>query len=193
MYKRQDEGVLEDGAVIDLTAFGTSYLSFAAHTNQTNVSNVILELDGPVSAIRRERVAPYTMFGDIPNLYFGRTLIPGVYTLTATPNFMDGEQCKGKAEQIQFTIVEDNTAVVIAPNPILNNEIIINFAEIAVLTEVSYQLTNHTGTKISEGQLTIEPSTKSLRFDVSNIMVQKGVYYLTIMANGKQQVLKVMK
>ncbi len=188
-------GALTDGDVIDLRTLGTSYLSFAAQTNPEVVGSVALGLDGPVFVTRTENVAPYTMFGDIPNLFFGRTMVPGSYTLTATPyteRFKRGEA--GETRQIQFTIVaEDTMLAVVAPNPIMNDEIVVNFDAVTAPTQVSYRLINSMGTTLDRGQLIINTGENSLRIDASTTLVEKGIYYLIVVTNGQQQILKVLK
>ncbi len=187
-------GALENGAEIDVTSLGTSYLSFIAQTSSEKVGSVALTLDGPVSGTRIENSAPYTMFGDIPNLFFGKTLLPGSYTLTATPYTQKLKGgIAGEVAQIQFTITTDDTSVVLAPNPIQHNEIVLHFTENTESTFVSYRLMNAVGMTLVEEQLTINAGEKSLRFDTSNVLVDKGIYYLILYVNGQEQRIKVLK
>ncbi|RNC90255.1 MAG: PKD domain-containing protein [Allomuricauda sp.] len=81
-------------------------LNIRANTNPTVVGSVRLELQGPVTNIRLENVAPYALFGDNSGNYLGTPLPEGDYTISATsfdgPNQTGAE---GATVSIAFSIV----------------------------------------------------------------------------------------
>ncbi|MDF0716736.1 PKD domain-containing protein, partial [Muricauda sp. 334s03] len=74
---------LFNGQQLDLGPTGGQSLNVRANT-LGGPGRVLLELTGPVTASRREGVAPYALFGDISGNYNEQDLPLGDYTLTAT-------------------------------------------------------------------------------------------------------------
>jgi hypothetical protein len=103
----QDIGSLNDGDIIDLSTVGETRLDVRANTTPDNLGSVRFELDGPVSTDRFENLVFYSLFGDNPRGdYQGEILLPGQYTLTATP-FAErrGNGFEGAPLTIQFEVV----------------------------------------------------------------------------------------
>ena len=84
----KDEAVddLEEGLVIDATAWEGKTFSVRANTSPGIIDRVEFDLKGPIDHKQIDEEQPYALFGDSPQGNFtGRALLPGDYTLTATP------------------------------------------------------------------------------------------------------------
>ena len=185
-------GSLVDGQVLSLADIGTRYLSIEAVTTAP-FGSLLMELEGPVSFSRIENVAPYTLFGDQNNNFFGKVLTPGRYTITATA--FDGKNRSGASvstSSINFTIT-DRLPIVIAPNPIQNDEIVVYFPVLTKNTLVDYTLINQMGLLVSSGSFEIATGSTSATFDATDTLVEKGLYYLILIIDGEQFTLKVQK
>lgn len=98
----QDIMELKDQDVLDLNKYGHIRLSIRANTVGEEINNVVMMLSGPFQKTIRERVKPYTLFGDLPaNNYNGRRFNPGDYELTSTP--YDRNNMAGGAKTIRFS------------------------------------------------------------------------------------------
>jgi hypothetical protein len=100
----KDEAVagLEDGQIIQQTAWEGKTFSVRANTSQGMIDRVEFNLQGPIAHEQIDRELPYALFGDNPKGNFiGRALVPGDYTLTATP-FYASE--KGIALTVLFKV-----------------------------------------------------------------------------------------
>lgn len=117
---------LTNGAVIDLAQINNAQLAVVANTS-SSVSSVFFQLSGPISNNRTEGAAPYALFGNSDNDYFGRLFPVGSYTLTATPSSSSGV---GTAFTVNFSVV-DNTP------PPSNEELITSFELFNSNTDVS--------------------------------------------------------
>ena len=96
-----------DGSTIDINSLGTDKFSVRVNTTEVTESTYIA-LSGPRNYSRTENVTPYSLFGDNAGQYFGRSLPPGSYTITATPyseDHLNGAQ--GKALSIRFEFTTD--------------------------------------------------------------------------------------
>ena len=82
-----DLTAVADGATLDISSYATHWFNIRADVAAVPpIGSMRLELDGPVSASRRENApAPYTVKGDNGDDYYGTTLPNGDYTVTATP------------------------------------------------------------------------------------------------------------
>lgn len=95
---------LRPGMVIDLAAWQGKTFSIRANTSPGTIDRVEFDLKGPVTHQQTERILPYALFGDNPQGNFnGRKLLPGDYTLTATPFSSSG---KGIALTVSFRVRE---------------------------------------------------------------------------------------
>nr|MBI1230548.1 HYR domain-containing protein [Cytophagales bacterium] len=105
---------LKDQDVLDLNKYGLTRLSIRANTVGEDINNVVMMLSGPFQKTIRERVKPYTLFGDLAaNHYNGRRFNPGDYELTSTP--YDRNSLAGGAKTIRFTAkYGENLRVVLA-------------------------------------------------------------------------------
>ncbi|HYI78152.1 MAG TPA: T9SS type A sorting domain-containing protein [Chryseolinea sp.] len=102
----KDEAVAElrDSMEIDLGVWMGKLFSIRANTSPGTIERVELNLTGPISHQQIEKKQPYALFGDSPDGNFiGRKLVPGQYTLTATP-FSSAE--KGTALTISFRVID---------------------------------------------------------------------------------------
>ena len=121
----EDIGPITEGTVFD---FGSlpSNLNIRAEATD-DVESVFLEISGGLSATRRENVAPYALFGDRNGDYFGRSLAPGSFTVSATPytgNNLRGEM--GSTNGVSFSIGIPQAAgnainLSIYPNPTVSS------------------------------------------------------------------------
>ena len=97
---------LTDGAMLDIAGENVNFEAVTASPDN-GTESVFLELFGPTSTSRSERLAPYLLAGDNAGGgdIFPITLLPGVYTLKATPYTEDfGGGTAGIPVEIQFTV-----------------------------------------------------------------------------------------
>ena len=102
----KDEAVadLKGGMVIELAVWERKRFSVRANTSAGMIDRVEFDLKGPISHQQVDKRAPYTLFGDSPKgNVIGRRLLPGEYTLTATPYF---SLEKGIALTVSFNVTE---------------------------------------------------------------------------------------
>ncbi len=100
---------LKDGDVINLTTLPNNWLNIRADADPEKVGSVKFEMQGPIQWQSVENARPYALFMDDGGNYKGRKLLPGVYTLTATPYAgwkMQGAM--GKPLTISFEVVNTN-------------------------------------------------------------------------------------
>ncbi|NJO02320.1 MAG: DUF1533 domain-containing protein [Bacteroidia bacterium] len=76
--------MLNDGDVLSIPNLDERSLSIGVNTHPQKVASLILELEGPLTARKRERVPLYTLFGNLGSDYQGRILPAGSYTVKAT-------------------------------------------------------------------------------------------------------------
>ena len=97
---------LADGDVIDLDVLENNNLTVLIEVMPDFVGSVKTELTGPVSTMRIENNRPYTLFGNNSSNFFGRALLPGSYTLKATP-FTDRRATgtEGTPLEITFEVI----------------------------------------------------------------------------------------
>ncbi len=83
----KDEAVAElpDGLVIHPPAWEGKTFSVRANTSSGIIERVEFSLEGPIAHHQVDSEPPYGLFGDSDGDFIGRTLLPGEYTLTATP------------------------------------------------------------------------------------------------------------
>ena len=102
-----DLRTLEDGATVDVGAFGGDVNIRADLASTVGVASVRFRLAGPHSLDRTENVGgPLALFGDDGNGdYLGGFLANGSYTLTATPySGRDATDTAGKERTVSFTV-----------------------------------------------------------------------------------------
>jgi hypothetical protein len=93
---------LKDGLVIKQTAWVGRTFSVRANTSPGMIDQVKFNLVGPITHEQIDKKSPYALFGDNPaGNFIGRELLPGDYTLTATPFF--GSE-KGIALTVSFKV-----------------------------------------------------------------------------------------
>jgi hypothetical protein len=97
------DGMVLSAARLGLTGFNVVATSGVAETSQ--LQSVAFQLSGPVSATRIENAPPYAVFGDVAGNFVGETLLPGTYTLSATPYTGNGATGKAGAPLlVTFTV-----------------------------------------------------------------------------------------
>ncbi|MEO1653214.1 MAG: T9SS type A sorting domain-containing protein, partial [Bacteroidota bacterium] len=178
--------MLADGDVIDLNTLGTSQLNIQAKTNPEQIGSVKFELQILGTAQNRqeeviENIAPYALFGNDPidfDQYLGQALIPGSYTLKATPYTTPragGEA--GLPLEIRFEVLEGSNLQVF-PNP--------SAGEITLKTSQSeaFQILDAQGNVFKEGELEKGVQT--------NIQLPSGLYLLRSQQNGKVKTQKIL-
>ncbi|MBA4055313.1 MAG: hypothetical protein C0490_11425, partial [Marivirga sp.] len=105
-------GKLSEGDVIDLSLLKGHKLTVLVDTQPMHIEKVDLSLQGSIVYSTTERYVPYTLFGDLTKDgcstdYAGLNLVPGTYTLTATP-YSGG--VKGTPHTITFAVISGGTA-----------------------------------------------------------------------------------
>ena len=106
---------LNDGSVINLNEMPTSQFNIEALSNDVSIGSVQWQLTGAENSSLLENLAPYSVFGNIDNDFFGQALPVGNYTLTATPyteTYAQGNV--GISHSIQFEVVDNQ----IHPSPV---------------------------------------------------------------------------
>ena len=106
----KDEAVreLEDGLIINQTAWEGKKFSVRANTSTGVIDRVEFDLEGPIIHHQVDSEPPYALFGDAQGDFIGRKLLPGEYTLTATP-FSSSEG--GVALTLSFRVRETSVEV----------------------------------------------------------------------------------
>ena len=91
-----------------INLFKNDYLNFQLNADiDEDSKSYKLTLEGPVTFSRIENAAPYALFGDTNGDYFGKPLLEGTYTLSATPfSERDAKGMKGAIKTITFEIVD---------------------------------------------------------------------------------------
>ena len=91
------------------------------------IRSVYLSLDGPISYSRTENIEPFTLFGDINGVLYGRNLPVGSYELTAIPyTGPNRSESTGQTTIYRFKIVDsiDTTAKTYIPDDNFEKELI---------------------------------------------------------------------
>ena len=101
----QSFGLLNDGDRLCIPSFEVNFQARATSACPPNES-ALQTLEGPVSDRRVENVGPYTQFGDSGGNIFGRTLLPGSYTIDAEI-FADNDLSGGLVvqRQVRFEVM----------------------------------------------------------------------------------------
>ncbi len=104
-------------------------LNIRANTNPLRVGSVRLQIEGRLSNVNTENVAPYALYGDLGGNYFGELFPEGNYTISATP-FSGSNQSgvEGETVTVSFSVVPsvsassvgalNNLEVSLHPNPV---------------------------------------------------------------------------
>ncbi len=111
-------GPLTDGAIINTAELGTKNLNVIAVTGISPVGIVAFDLNG-VKNFRTERVAPYTLAGDIGNDFKAIQFPEGANTLTAHPASVNIPRLFGTPFTVNFKVINTSSLTVkdIVPNP----------------------------------------------------------------------------
>lgn len=105
----QKIGILQDGDRIKLNQLASKNLNILATSEAPFNASVVFELSGSDDAFQVENSRPFSLFGDQNgNNFLGREMLPGKYTLKATPyTKSNGNGDAGKPNIIQFELLED--------------------------------------------------------------------------------------
>ncbi len=74
---------LQDSMLVQFDAASIPAVTFQAKTEGSQVRSVLLQLEGPLEFRNVENLAPFTLFGNQGDLFSGRVLPPGDYTISA--------------------------------------------------------------------------------------------------------------
>ena len=107
---------INDGDIIDLDEYNQDFFNLQLN-NFSSTGSIKLEvnLTGPIQLQKTFNITPYTIFGDftqnLGNLLTGEKLLPGKYTLTATPFCGDSlTEKQGKVQTFNFEIIKERTS-----------------------------------------------------------------------------------
>ncbi|MDO7852481.1 T9SS type A sorting domain-containing protein [Hymenobacter convexus] len=101
-----DLEALTAGMVLNTNTLPTQQLNIRANANPAVTGSVVFSLSGPVVWTATENVAPYALFSDLLGDYFGQPLLPGTYSLTATPfSAPAGAGVAGAGLTLNFSVV----------------------------------------------------------------------------------------
>jgi len=105
---------IKSGDVIEIDDLDDLDLAFVAEMDPYSINgSVNIHVMGPaIDNSQTENVAPYASFKDAGGNFFGKTLVPGEYTVVVTPN--DGRNRSGNdgiARTYKFTLVNKNAVV----------------------------------------------------------------------------------
>ncbi len=184
-------GTLSDGDVINLSSLKGHKLSMRADTQSKQLDKVVLTLKaGPIAYSRTEQYYPYTLFGDVTGKngstdYIGFPLLPGTYTLTATP-YAGG--VRGNSLAITFTVITGWEVpclrVEVYPIPATD---VINIKHEGNVEKAYMILMNANGYVLLHRPLSRQPVEQ---LDVSAF--RKGVYYLKIVSPAGLQTIRLL-
>jgi hypothetical protein len=104
----QPIGPLDDGDVVDLATLPAGKFTVRANMEGPGVESVRFGFDGQ-SNYNTENIPPYALAGDINGNYFGLSLAPGAYTISATPYSQNNAVgTAGTTKTITITIIDSN-------------------------------------------------------------------------------------
>ncbi|MDF9796528.1 hypothetical protein OKW21_001791 [Catalinimonas alkaloidigena] len=102
---------LENGATVDLNSIANHQLTVLMNTMPEVVGSVKAVLSGPINYSHIENTAPYALFRNSGDDYFGRSFPPGAYTLSATA--YEEANAQGAAwvtKVVSFFVTDDGLA-----------------------------------------------------------------------------------
>ncbi|MEM9933041.1 MAG: choice-of-anchor D domain-containing protein [Bacteroidota bacterium] len=97
---------VKEGDTFTLDELPENFNLVAVVEGNEEINRVFLDLNGPVENERFERVFPYAVFGDNKGNFNGRPKKAGMYDITATPFFIDGELMEGGSLTVNFEIID---------------------------------------------------------------------------------------
>jgi uncharacterized delta-60 repeat protein len=162
---------LKDGDTINLAALTTTKLNIRANITAATTDSVVFSLSGQQSRHHTEYIAPYALFVNDKENYFGSTLQPGDYTLTAIPYSAAGGQSEpGTPLTIHFHVLHQ----------IVNSFTLINAdtdQDIGVLKDgdVIDLSTRPAGTKLNIRANTHPAAVGSVVFDINGPVKRKEI------------------
>ncbi len=188
----QEISTLSDGDVIDLSLLKCDKLSVRGNTQPMHVDKVVFTLQGPIVYFWIERFYPYTLFGDLTSRngstdYAGLKLVPGNYTLTATP-YSDGVW--GASHTIAFVVKNGESLetgglrVEVFPNPAVG---VINIIHRGKSDKAQMSLLDFNGKVLMRQPLSQQPVEQ---LDVSGF--RKGTHYLKIVDPQGSQIIRLV-
>lgn len=206
-------GTLNEGAVINLSAYPVGTIFTVLANVGGSVESVKLVLSGAKSKTQIESLAPYGLYGDQGANYYGEAFVAGNYKIVATPYSADGGGGQaGSNFEVNFSVVnalnkpsvafnnqaiqtEAKVAEVIKvyPNPIRDEEVTLEFSEKLTGT-VKYYIFDAQNKLLAEGLVWMHEPSFNLRLNLSNLRLNQGNYYLKIAGkNLKETAIKLQK
>ena len=143
----------------------TNFFNIQALTTNKKIDSVKLQITGPINYTQIEKFSPYALFGDISGNFFRRYLLPGEYTITATPfSSLGGNISIGESYTLTFSVIPSRKQL-----PEINHIQLIN----AETNKALYPLTHNQQINLNElttDLLSIEALTnsytESVRFEL---------------------------
>lgn len=189
---------INPGQNINIPTFLNYKLNIVAHTYPSEVGSVHLNFDG---YIRRENVAPYSLFGDNNGDYNSSPISAGAHTIVATPySGSNATGIQGPPLSVSFNMVnpsarissgqEKKAAVNCYPNPSagsVNIEMISN-SEGYGKVEI-YDALGRLRATLFEGNISPDQQL-NLDWDGSN--EGKGLYFLNVSINSDHEIHKII-
>ncbi len=200
------EGI-QEGQVIDLSTFDVDEFNIEAVVEGEGDESVLFRLAGPFDLVRSENVAPYTIFGDDPNLgtNFAQALPTGSYSLRAIPYSEDlgdlGDGGLGVSLAVNFEVVEstarralrgtaDVSMLSVYPNPAQINESVTVFMESNIEGRVQIRMINQTGQLIQDIFADSKGGRLSQQLKLDNLAA--GIYHIQLISDQSNESLRLI-
>ncbi|MEK6481882.1 T9SS type A sorting domain-containing protein [Catalinimonas sp. 4WD22] len=180
---------LENGATVELNSIANHQLTVLMNTMPEVVGSVKVVLSGPINYSYIENTAPYALFRNSGEDYFGRSFPPGAYMLSATayaePN-AQGEAWVTKTVGFYVTDVGTNTASSLRVFPVpATSTLNIRIESLQGRSEI--KLLDKLGNTLLQ-QVSDQPLQQ---LDLSSL--PKGIYFIKISDHKDTQTFRIVK
>ncbi len=176
---------LKEGDIIDLSTLGSTSLGIVANPlAASEIGSVWMDLQGPVSYQGTENIAPFSLFAKNGNDINGKSLIPGAYTIKASPYRLPNREGQaGLPLEINFQVIEGTAPLslelsikqgfTVYPVPAASNLYLKNLSESN--QSFNFIIRDLIGNEVGKGN----SDQVFSQIDVSNLST--GVYFLEIL------------